>query len=216
MNNTIKEADILALRERVKGYLTGKRYAHTLAVEREACFLGKIYLPEKTAELRCAALLHDITKKCDLEKQLQYCSEFDIIVGDYDILSPKTFHAKTASALIKRDFPDYASDDIVSGVRWHTTGHDSMTVFEAIVYLADYIEDTRTFADCVALRKYFRVGLERGCDREELLTRTMIKSFDMTVRCLIEEGAPVDTDTITARSFYIKKLGLLTGTASAM
>lgn len=206
MKAEITESDISALREKVRDYLTEKRYAHTLAVEREAQFLGGIYLPEKIKELRCAALLHDITKKCDLEKQLKYCAEFDIIVGDYDILSPKTFHAKTASALIKRAFPDFATPDIVSGVRWHTTGHDNMTVFEAIVYLADYIEDTRTFPDCVALRRFFRDGLESDTDREALLYRTMIKSFDMTVECLIEEGAPIDADTVTARSFYIKKL----------
>lgn len=209
MKTNYTESDILALRERVRGYLTEKRYAHTLAVEREAQFLGEIYLSEKTAELRCAALLHDITKKCDFEKQLQYCSEFDIIIGDYDVLSPKTFHAKTAAALIKRDFPDFATPDVVSGVRWHTTGHDNMTLFEAIVYLADYIEDTRTFPDCVALRNLFREGLQTGENRQALLYRTMIRSFDMTISCLIEEGAPVDADTVTARSFYIKKLGSL-------
>ena len=87
--------------------------------------------------LRAAALLHDITKKCDFEKQLQYCAEFDIIIGNYDKLSPKTFHSKTAAAIIPRDFPEFDDEEIISGVRWHTTGHDGMTDFEAIVYLAD-------------------------------------------------------------------------------
>ena len=63
MKAEITESDISALREKVRDYLTEKRYAHTLAVEREAQFLGGIYLPEKIKELRCAALLHDITKK---------------------------------------------------------------------------------------------------------------------------------------------------------
>jgi nicotinate-nucleotide adenylyltransferase len=209
MKNVITNDDILSLREKVRAYLTEKRYAHTLAVERMAEYLGKIYLPEKINELRCAALLHDITKKCDLEKQLQYCSEFGIIVCDYDILSPKTFHAKTAECVVRRDFSDFATPDVLSGVRWHTTGHDGMTVFEAIVYLADYIEDTRTFPDCVTLRQYFYDGLETECDRVALLYRTMIKSFDMTVKCLIEENSPIDTDTVTARSFYIKSLKAL-------
>lgn len=202
----IEESDILFLREAVKSYLTEKRYLHTLAVEREAARLGELYLPEKTAELRCAALLHDITKKCDLEKQLQYCEEFDIIMGDYDILSPKTFHSKTAAAVAARDFPELATPDVISGVRWHTTGHDNMTVFEAIVYLADYIEDTRSFSDCVELRDYFYTGLAAGEDKNELLCRTMIRSFDMTVSGLIEEGAPIDSDTVQARSFYISRL----------
>ena len=66
MKKNYTEADITALRERVRPYLTAKRYEHTLAVEREAEFLGKLYLPEKIMALRAAALLHDITKKCDL------------------------------------------------------------------------------------------------------------------------------------------------------
>ena len=202
----IREEDILSLREKVRGYLTEKRYAHTLAVERKAEELGELYLPEKVGELRCSALLHDITKKWDFEKQLQYCEKFDIMMGRYDILSPKLFHAKTAENVVKCDFSEFATPDVLSGIRWHTTGHDDMTLFEAIVYLADYIEDTRTFPDCVVLREFFEEGLRRGDDREELFIRTMVKSFDMTIKCLTDEGAPIDTDTVTARSFYINKL----------
>jgi len=202
----ITEEDILSLREKIRPYLKEKRYLHTLAVEKEAEFLGNLYLPEKVMSLRAAALLHDITKKCDFEKQLQYCDEFGIIIGDYDKLSPKTFHSKTASALISRDFPEFDTEDITSGVRWHTTGHDNMTVFEAIIYLADYIEETRTFPDCVALRKYFRDGIGAGEDKDLVLSRTMVKSFDMTIANLIEEGAPVDTDTVSARNFYLRSV----------
>ncbi len=200
----ITEEDILALREKIRPYLKEKRYLHTLAVEKEAEYLGRLYLPEKVMNLRAAALLHDITKKCDFEKQLQYCDEFGIIIGDYDMLSPKTFHSKTAAALIMRDFPEFNVEDIVSGVRWHTTGHDNMTVFEAIIYLADYIEETRTFQDCVILRKYFRDMIDSGEDKDLALCRTMVKSFDMTIANLISEGAPVDTDTVSARNYYLR------------
>lgn len=203
---TYTEADILALREKIKPYLTAKRYAHTLAVEREAQYLGEIYLPESVMKLRASALLHDVTKKDDLQKQLHYCDKFDIIISDYDICSPKTFHSKTAAALITEAFPEFADEEIVNGVRWHTTGREGMSVFEAIVYLADYIEDTRTFPDCVKLRRFFRDGIASGEDKYLLLYRTMVKSFDMTVRGLLDEGALVDTDTVMARSYYLLKL----------
>lgn len=205
MNKVITEEDIQRLREIVRDYLTEPRYIHTLAVEREAEKIGKIYLPEKLSELRCSALLHDITKKCDLEKQLQYCEEFDIIVDNYDILSPNTFHSMTAAGLAARDFPDFVTPDVLSGVRWHTTGHDNMTDFEAIVYLADYIEDTRTASECVELREYFYGGLNEGKNKREHFVSTMIMSFDTTIRCLIDEKAPIAPDTVTARSFYIKE-----------
>ncbi len=197
---------IITLREAVKPYLTDKRYAHTLAVEREAAALARIYLPEKEEKLRIAALLHDITKKESTEKQLQMCAEFGIEVSEDDVLAPKTFHAKTAAALAARDFEAYTDEEICLGIRYHTTGHADMTVFEAIVYLADYIEETRTFGDCVTLRQYFysRIAKEGAEKRNVILRDTMILSFDMTIRNLMEEGGLIDHDTIAARNRYIR------------
>ena len=193
------------LRERIKPYLTEKRYAHTLAVEREVSRLADIYLPEKKGELRCAALLHDITKILSFENQLQYCEKFDIIVRNSDKMSPKIFHAKTGAAVAAADFPEFVNAEIISGIRWHTTGRAGMTLFESLVYLADYIEETRTFDDCVELREFFYDGLAGGrITKEELLVTTMIKSFDMTIRMLIEEGSLIDSDTVEARNYFVK------------
>ena len=195
------------MRERVRDYLKPKRYLHTLAVEEEAARLGELFLPDRINALRAAALLHDITKRDDLEKQLQYCSEFGII---YDVLersSPKLFHAKTAAELARRDFAEFVDDEIISGIRWHTTGREQMTAFESIVYLADYIEKTRTFPDCVELRRYFWDGVaESGADAAEHFKKTMVLSFDMTIRNLIEENAPIDRDTVAARNRFILEL----------
>ena len=82
-----------------------------------------------------------------------------------------------------------------------------MTVFEAIVYLADYIEQTRTFADCVTLRQYFysRIAKEGTANRDIILRDTMILSFDMTIRNLMEEGGLIDHDTIAARNRYVRQ-----------
>ena len=198
---------IEALRVAVRPYLTEKRYAHTLAVEKEAAALAQIYLPEKEEKLRIAALLHDITKKESTEKQLQMCAEFGIMVDEDAILAPKTFHAKTAAALAARDFAAYTDEEICRGIRYHTTGRADMTVFEAIVYLADYIEQTRTFADCVTLRQYFysRIAKEGTANRDIILRDTMILSFDMTIRNLMEEGGLIDHDTIAARNRYVRQ-----------
>ena len=194
------------LRAAVKDYQTEKRYRHTLAVEREAQSLARIFLPDDENRLRAAALLHDITKILDTEKQLKICAEFDIIVRSEDIAAPKLFHAKTGAFVAKRDFAGYTDADIVSAVYYHTTGRAGMSIFEMLIYLADYIEDTRTFEDCVTLRKMFYEGVELARNMEEkleVLRKTMIRSFDMTVKCLIDEGALVDRDTIEARNWFI-------------
>lgn len=199
----LTDDDISNLRLKIKPYYTEKRYAHTLSVEKEAVKIGEIYLPGRINELRASALLHDITKNADLKKQLQYCEEFGIIVKSEDELSPAVFHAKTAAAVAARDFSAYTNDDIISGIRWHTTGRDGMTLFDAIIYLADYIEETRTFDDCVKLRNYFYNQLSSGEDKHRVLTDTLIYSFDMTISMLVRDGAIVDNDTVSARNYFI-------------
>ena len=205
----ITEEMLTELREKITPWLTGKRLVHTLSVENMAVKLGKLYLPDQTEKLRAAALLHDITKLADTEKQLAYCAAYGLPVTEADLLSPKTFHARTAAAVAEKEFADYADPDVISGIRWHTTGRDGMTMFEAIIYLADYIEDTRTFPDCVTLRQYFYDELEKAHtpeERETALNRTMLLAFDMTIRGLIEEGAPIGRDTFEARNYYLYKL----------
>ena len=194
------------LREKIRPYLKPKRYNHTLAVEEEAARLGEIFIPDDVNRLRAAALLHDITKKLDLSEHLQICSRFDIIVGDHPEKEQKLFHSKTAPAVIREDFEGFYDEDILSAVRWHTTGRENMTVFEALVYLADYIEKTRTFEDCVILRNYFYNELEKGIeDPFETLRKTMVMSFDMTIRNLMEENGLIDLDTISARYSFVLK-----------
>ncbi len=203
---TVTEEMLTSLREAVGAYQTGKRYNHTLAVEREAKALGELFLPEEVNRLRAAALLHDITKVYDAEKQLKICSEFGIMVGREDTAAPKLFHAKTGALVAKRDFPDFSDDEIIGAVRWHTTGRAGMSIFEMLIYLADYIEDTRTFEDCVILRNQFYSGISEANtvkERLAVLRRAMITSFDMTIRCLISEGALVDRDTLEARNWFI-------------
>ncbi len=200
------------LRVSIQKSMSPKRYSHTCAVETMVARLCELFCPENTTELRAAALLHDLTKEESLEKQLQLCREFDIIVQSGDVLAPKTFHAKTAAALIWRDYPDFASEAVVSAVRWHTTGHADMTLSEQLLYLADYIDDSRMFPDCVRLRNYFwraDPAAMDECARMAHLYDTLILSFDMTMRHLLDENATISLDTILARNALIeKKAGL--------
>ena len=194
------------LRESVSGTMSPKRFRHTVEVEKMAARLGELYAPEKIDVLRAAALLHDITKEYSAEKQLQTCNTFGIILEKQDILTPKTLHAKTAAALIPVLYPDFADEEVISAVRWHTTGHEDMTILEKLVYLADYIDESRTFPDCVALRSLFwdaEPEKMNEVERAAHLDRVLIRSFDITLASLIEKGAPVSSDTFSARNYLI-------------
>ena len=199
----ITEKMLDTLREDVKGNMSPKRFVHTAAVEEMIARLCALYCPEYTLSLRAAALLHDLTKELTPEAQEELCVAYDIPTDDLQRLSPKTYHAKTAAARIVHDYPQFADPIIVDAVRWHTTGHAGMTLTEKLLYLADYIDDSRTFSSCVLLRRYF-FGAEPELmtreERERHLRATLLLSYEHTLKDLLAEGAPIDEDTIRAHN----------------
>jgi HD superfamily phosphohydrolase YqeK len=78
-----------------------------------------------------------------------------------------------------------------------------MTLCEQLVYLADYIDLSRTFEDCVRLRNFFFESHPEKMEEKARLAHlrdTLILSFDMTIKDLIAEGTPVASDTSEARN----------------
>lgn len=203
---TITEQMLDELREDVMKKTSLKRFRHTVAVEAMTARLCALFCPDKTLLMRAAALLHDVTKELDTEAQIALCERYGLPVSDLDRISPKTFHARTAAAMIEREYTDFADAEVVSAVRWHTTGRADMTLTDQMLYLADYIDESRTFENCVILRRYFwgaDPARMTATEREALLRDTLILSFDMTVRDLLDEGKPVAEETMQARNALI-------------
>lgn len=212
----ITEKQLQDLSVAVKAYMSEKRYRHTLGVEQAAIKLGEIYLPQFICELRAAALLHDITKELSAADQIAICEQNGIALTDADRLAPKTFHAKTAAAVIPMYFPEFATENILDAVRKHTTGARQMSLFAQLLYLADYIEEGRTFSDCVVLRNLFWSELREvkaaGGEQKDLLAvldRVMLLSYDMTIRDLIKEEKILSLETVDARNALIEKISFI-------
>lgn len=196
------EAALSALRSALSARLSPRRFAHTLGVEETAARLAELYLPAAGSLLRAAALLHDLTKEKSETEQREILSAAGVVLRPDEDASPKIFHGITAALLIPREFPDFADPVLLSAVRYHTTGHRGMTLPEALLYLADYIEPGRTFADCVALRKaFFSVDVAALPPEKRLshLRRVLLSSFDFSIAELTGAGAPVCLDTLHAR-----------------
>lgn len=192
----------LEARIRTSG-LTPRRLGHVLAVRDMVARLAELYCPEDSLWLQAAALLHDITKELSLEEQIALCERYHLPRTRGDSLAPKCFHAVTAAALIPDEYPAYADPRVVAAVRWHTTGRAGMTLGEKLVYLADYIDESRSFPDCVALREAFWSADPAGMEPSERLAHlrsVLIRSYDMTISGLIREGVPVSQDSFLARN----------------
>ncbi len=199
----ICESMLQDLRAEVMTKMSPKRFRHTLAVEEMVARLCSLFCPENTLKMRAAALLHDLTKELDAKEQVALCQGFGLSVTKADLLSPKTFHARTAAEVIKVEYPAFADPMVVDAVRWHTTGRAGMTLTEQLLYLADYIDESRTFHSCVVLRRYFwgadPNSLEASA-RIRLLYQTLAFSFDLTMQDLLGDQAPISKETVEARN----------------
>ncbi len=205
----INEKSLNELRAEVKtAKMSEKRRAHTLAVEDTVIRLGELYAPDKLDILRAAALLHDITKELTVEDHADILRSHGIEPTKTELIAEKTLHARTAALLIPEKYGEFSDPEVIAAVRWHTTGHTGMTLTEKLVYLADYIDETRKFSDCVRLRELFwsqNPEKMSGDERIKHLNSVLIASFKMTVAALVEEERPISTDTVDALNELIEE-----------
>lgn len=180
------------LRARAFEYVDERRLAHVIGCENEAVSLAEEWGedPELAAE---AGILHDITKRCSGEEQLNLCEKYGIIIDNFERNDPRLLHARTGAALARELFG--VGDEVYGAIRWHTTGKPDMSVFEKIIYLADYIEPTRDFPGIEELRIL----------AEEDLDRAMALGLKMTIDEVQRSGREVYHDTLEAYEWYNEK-----------
>lgn len=197
------------LRSDISDKMSGFRLSHTLGVEKMAVRLGEIYCLEKIDLLRAAALLHDVTKELSIAEHTEIYNRFGLNPSAEYLDSPATLHSVTASLMIPEEYADFADEELISAVRYHTTGRVGMSICEKIIYLADYIEENRKFEDCIALREeFFSAEPEKMSVSEKIthLNRVILHSFDLTIADLEAKGKIVIEETRAAREAIIAEL----------
>lgn len=205
----ITDEMLTALRESLKSKMSGFRLAHTLGVEEMAARIGAIYCPEKLNVLRAAALLHDMTKELSPEAQKEIFERHGEKMSSDAELSPPTQHALTAALEIPVRYPEFADGEVIGAVRYHTTGRANMTLCEKIIYISDYIDFTRTYSDCKALREMFWSASPEKMgprEREIHLDRVILTCLELTVEDLNENSRHISAETLEARDFILEEL----------
>ena len=182
----LKHLPLDQLRPVALSYLRHKRIPHVLGTEQEAIRLAERYGAD-VEKARVAALLHDCTKKLDMDEQLALCRHYGIQLDELERRALKLLHAKTGAAIARDVFG--VDDEIYRAIWWHTTGHANMTLLEKIIYLADYIEPSRDFPGVDKLRAVCYKDLNEG----------LLTGLEMTIEEMTGMGNPVHRATIEAR-----------------
>lgn len=198
----ITTAMIPPLRAQVCARLGETRFAHTRGVEETAAQLAQWFAPEEEPLLRAAALLHDVTKELSEQEQRFLLAKDNIRLSPEEDAIPALFHSLTAPYVIRRDFPAYAEDAVLSAVRNHTVGRPEMTLTEKIIFISDYIEPTRTYPACLAVRNALLPALETAEPKERLslLNRAVLQAMDNTIASLRRKNLPIAAGTFAARN----------------
>lgn len=202
VSKNITEEDLQKIENTVKCEMGEERFLHTLGVVREITRMGEIFLPDDIAELKAAALLHDITKEYSHKKQLQLAKKFGIISNNADSIAEQVLHSKTGAHVSKEKFPELVSERIFNAIYRHTLGCENMSTFDKLLYLSDFTEENRTNDFCLKLRAKFWDNFESLTETEKIkrLDEALLFSFDSTISRLEKLGRPISNETILARA----------------
>ena len=182
------------LRPIALSYLKPKRMPHVLGTEQEAIRLAQQYGADVT-EARIAALLHDCTKKLEMDEQLRLCDKYGVELDELERHALKLLHSKTGAEIARDVFG--VSDAVYEAIRWHTTGKPDMSTLEKVIYLSDYIEPTRDFPGVEELRQAVHTDLDEG----------LLMGLSDSIAEMKERGNPVHHNTVEARDFLLKRKG---------
>ena len=157
----IKENGLYALPRlwKAKELMGEKRWRHTVGV---AVICAKnaprVHISEEQAITMAA--LHDVAK--NLKNDSPYLNGFTCPDG----VPPAVVHQYSGAYVAEHEF-NITDKTILDAIACHTSGKPEMSAADKLLYLADVLEESRTFEGVDELRALFRKDLD-GCLKEQL------------------------------------------------
>ncbi len=178
--------------EIIKSQLPEKRYIHTLGVVATAETLAKKYGANlKKTEL--AAIFHDYAKYRPVVDMTSIVIEEKM---DQKLLKygRELLHAPVGAYLVKKEV-GIDDEEVLDGIRYHTTGRINMTLLEKVIYIADYIEPNRSFPGVEEVRLL----------AEENIDDALRVAITNTIHFLLKKQQPIFPDTFATYNQLLLK-----------
>lgn len=180
--------------EIIKAKMGRKRYIHSVNVSSEAGRLAEKYGANRE-KAKIAGMLHDITKEMPFDEQLQMIKANDIILTNVQKTAPKLWHAITGALYLKNEL-SINDEEILSALRFHTTGRAGMTLLEKIVFVADFTSAERDYEDVDIMRE----------KAEKSLDEAMLYGTSFSIKDLVNRGLTIDENTLALYNELIIKI----------
>ncbi|MBO5214459.1 MAG: nicotinate (nicotinamide) nucleotide adenylyltransferase [Clostridia bacterium] len=144
----------------LRSHLSEHRLNHSLGVMKEAEALAEIHGAD-VKKARIAGLLHDMTKEYPKEEHFRLFEKYSVDLDENLKTNKNLWHAVSASVAITEVF-GITDPEIASAIRFHTTGKATMSLLEAILYIADLTDETRDYDDVDFYRALARENVEKA------------------------------------------------------
>ncbi|NLY30572.1 MAG: HD domain-containing protein [Firmicutes bacterium] len=180
------------VKERLRELISEERYLHSLGVADTAADLAERW-GESVEKARIAGLVHDCGKSSSRNILLKRVLEFGIVMDEIEETEPQLLHGHVSAELALREF-GIDDEEVLSSIRYHTTGRVSMSLLEKIIYLADYIEPGRDFPGVDELRELAGQDLDMA----------VLRAMDLTLIHVIQRGLLIHPRTVAARNWLIR------------
>lgn len=180
--------------EILKTRLTPQRLYHSICVAEQAKHLAEIFGGD-TERAYTAGLVHDIMRYEPPEKMIE------LIIGDGQVLTESekkitvTLHAVAGEVYLRKNLK-VTDGEILSSVRYHTTGKEDMTLLEKIIYAADLTSADREYPDVDEVRAL----------AEKDLDRTVLRGLSFTIEDNARKCRPIHIDTVKAFNYLAERI----------
>ena len=174
--------------------LGDKRYEHSLSVQRMARELAKIHgADEEKASL--AGLVHDCAKGMSPFQSFRAAKRYGIQLSAIERKQTGIIHAIIGGELAA-DLFGINDPEILSAIKWHTTGCSQMSLMDKILYVADYAEPLREYDGAVKVRKLAYEDIDIA----------MLEAIEQKMQHLLGKKFLIHPYTIAARNEMLQRL----------
>ena len=181
-----------SLEDFISSNLKESRYRHSLGVEEMAVRLAHLHGAD-AEKAAFAGRYHDIAKNFDTETMDSYIRKYGLpenLIGNNALA-----HSKVGAAILEHEF-GVTDKEILDSVRYHTTARKDMTLLDELIFVADVVEDNRTYSDLDYYQDLAYRDLDRAC----------LEILEYTIGDLTAKGREIDRDTLEARDWVLNKI----------
>ncbi len=183
--------DIELIKQYLEKHLKKERYLHSLNTALTARQLAQ-YQRVDADNAYLAGLVHDCAKNLSDAELLDAAKRFGIPTDPIILHSPQLLHGAVGAHISRENFGIH-DEEIFKAIAHHTMGRENMSPMEKIIFLADLIEPSRTYADLSKIRETALTDFDKA----------LLMAYDGIISFVIRKEELLHPLTIQARNYLL-------------